>query len=182
MLKEDSSGAGTEASLGTETTGCFPCSPDCFVVISIKASIHSDCLCRGTCVRVLTLNGFSLLVCAIDPNPFTPFPNKLLAALISGSSRPVIVAGTDLWMTTQPHSLPLTGTSFLPSTTQMCMFTPSWPQWITSTDVSCGPTRNYTQNPQNPTTFGASPSIPSPPHPSAFSFPPPFSFFLTAKL
>lgn len=58
--------------------------------------VYTVIVCAGEHIRVLTLNGFSLLVRAIGPNPFTPFLTKLLVALISGSSCPVIVAGADL--------------------------------------------------------------------------------------
>lgn len=158
-----------------ETIGHFHCSPVLIVVIS--ASIRSYCPCRrGDSEWILF--GFVRQICW---NPLRPFPNSLPMTLISCSFCPVMMVGTGLEWFTQPNGPLSAWTSFLSSTTQMCMFSPSWPHYITSTNLSNNLTRNDAQTPETQQLL--EPPLPFlfvlVPLPSASLFPPPF---FTAKL
>ena len=72
--------------------------------------------------------------------------------LISCSSCPAMEAGTDLEWLTQPNSL-----VFFSPTKQVCMFSLSWPHYITSTNLGYNLTWNNAQTPETQQLFGASP-------------------------
>lgn len=72
--------------------------------------------------------------------------------LISCSSCPLMEAGTDLEWLTQPNGL-----LFFSPTTQVCMFSLSWPHYITSTNLGYNLTWNNAQTPDSQQLFGASP-------------------------
>lgn len=78
-------------------------------------------------------------------NPLRPLPNSLRVTLISCSFCPVMTVGADLECFTQPNGRH--GPSFLSSTTQTCMFSPSRPPYITSTNLSNNLTRDDAQTP-----------------------------------
>lgn len=80
-------------------------------------------------------------------NLLRPFPNSQPVTLVSSSSCPAMVAGTDPEWITQPISPLSAWTRFLSSSTHMCMFSPSWPHYITTTDLS-NLTRNDAQTPE----------------------------------
>lgn len=155
----------------------FHCSPEIFIIF--EASIHSYCLCGRTCACIdsgwILFGLWEWFVKTL----FASFPNSLPVTLISCSSCPVMVVGTDLEWLTQLNSPLSAWTVFLSSTTQMCMLSPSWPHYITSTILSNNLTRNDAQTPETQQLL--EPPIPFCPHTSAFCSPLPTSFF-TAKL
>lgn len=146
-----------------------------WLVIVISASIHSYCLRRGR-----TLDRFSL-VCERDLlKPSSPLPKQ--PACVAHIMFLSCDGGRNWsWMIYSANSPLLARTSFLSSTTQMCMFSPSWPHHITSTNFSNNLTRNDAQTPENQQLL--EPPLPFLfvliPLPSASLCPPPF---FTAKL
>lgn len=129
---------------------------------------NSCCLCRRRTGWIL----FGLSERTVE-NPRRSFPNSLPATLISCC--PVVLVGTDREWFAQPSGPLLAWTSRLSSTTQMCMFSPSWPHYITSTNLSNNQTRNDAQPPETQQLL--EPPLPFLfvlPLPSASLFPPPF--------